>query len=295
MLKIGTRSSLLALWQAEYVRDLLYKNGYPQDDIILEKVISSGDKVQDRYLADIGGKGLFTKELDHALLDNHIDLAVHSLKDVETFLPDGLMIAAILKRESALDVLINFDSIDAIPIGATIGTASVRRQAQLLAKRSDIKVTLLRGNIHRRLEKIQAGDVDGAILAHAGLLRMDLFDETNMRVLSVDEMIPSAGQGALAVMIKKERHDIARLLQPLHDENSALCVLCERALLAALDGSCRTPIGAYCVIENSRLHLTAMLASEDGKKIAIDNIDGDKDNGDHIAHILANKLAAIHH
>ena len=287
MLVIGTRASPLALWQAENVRTQLYHSQSYNNDIILKKIIATGDKILDRYLADIGGKGLFTKELDHALLCDDIDMAVHSLKDVETFLPDGLKIAAITKRDSPWDVLINASSIAAIPYRATVGTASVRRQAQILAKRPDITVTLLRGNIQNRLEKIYRGDVDVGILAHAGLTRMKLFDKKNMSIMSCDDMVPSAGQGALAVIIKKDRNDLEKICATLHDKETANAVLCERALLECLDGSCRTPIGAYCDIINGSYHLTGMLACQDGQKIAIKKVIG---NNTDIAKRLAQDL-----
>ena len=236
----------MALHQTTLVRDRLVA-AHPDlaapGAVEIVTIRTTGDRVQDRRLAEIGGKGLFTKEIDQALIDGHVDLAVHSLKDVETWLPEGLEIACVLARDDPRDVFLsqNAPSLAALPRGACIGTASLRRQAQLLRYRADLRIVPIRGNVNTRMRKLAEGEVDAVVLALCGLQRLDQAEEAT-DILSREIMLPAVGQGALAVECRIGDDKLQRLLTPLHDLGSAACVGAERAMLAALDGSCRTPI-----------------------------------------------------
>jgi len=243
-------------------------------DVFEEHVITTtGDAVQDRALAEIGGKGLFAKEIHEALAAGRIDFAVHSLKDLETTLPPGITLACTLKREDARDVLIlppGHDTPDptdpyaALPIGATIGSASVRRQAQLKNARPDLKFALLRGNVGTRLARIAAGDMAATLLALAGLRRLGLEHRASV-VLSPDQMVPSACQGIVGITVRTADTELLSLLSGIEDPEARAVSLAERAFLAALDGSCRTPIGGYArLLDNGALHLTGLVARADG-------------------------------
>jgi len=266
--RIGTRGSPMALYQAELVRDRLCAT-HPElaaaGALELVPIRTTGDRVQTRLLAEIGGKGLFTKEIEEALLDERIDMAVHSLKDMETVLPAGLAIGVVLKRDDPRDVLVGRTALTlaGLPEGARIGTASLRRRAQLLQMRPDLAIVPIRGNVNTRLAKLDAGEVEALVLALCGLERLgkkDLIGE----ILGIDVMLPAVGQGALAVECRALDDTVRRLLAPLHDEPSAACVLAERSMLAALDGSCRTPIAGLARIDGDRLSLDALLLSPDG-------------------------------
>lgn len=267
---IGTRGSPLARAQAEEVRARLIA-AHPalaaEDAIRTEIIMTSGDRFTDRPLADIGGKGLFTKEIEDALLDGRIDIAVHSMKDMPTVLPDGLVIDCILPREDPRDVLIGegITGVGALPKGARVGTASLRRQAQLLHCRPDLDITMLRGNVQTRLSKVAAGEVDATLLAYAGLRRLSAYDE-RWAVLGVDELLPAVAQGAIGIECRAGDESVAAALAPLNCATSASRVAAERALLAELDGSCRTPIAALAEIDEAgMLHLRALIATPDGK------------------------------
>jgi hydroxymethylbilane synthase len=275
-LKVGTRASPLARAQTANFLELLTKfcpvlRGM---DAFQEHVIhTTGDKVQDRALAEIGGKGLFAKEIHEALAARRIDFAVHSLKDLETALPEGISLACTLKREDARDVLVlplgagPFDPADpyaALALGAVIGSASVRRQAQLQNARPDLKFTLIRGNVGTRLEKVAHGEVGATLLAYAGLRRLGLADRASI-VLSPDQMVPSACQGIVGVTVRTEDTELLSLLSGIEDPEAKAVATAERALLAALDGSCRTPIGGYArLLADGTLHLTGLVARADG-------------------------------
>jgi hydroxymethylbilane synthase len=226
---------------------------------------TSGDRVQDRRLAEIGGKGLFTKEIEEALFAGKIDLAVHSLKDVETWLPDGLEIACVLPRDDPRDAFLSMrlPSLSDLPQGARIGTSSLRRQAQLLRLRPDLRVVPIRGNVNTRLRKLEAGDVDAILLALCGLERLEATGLVT-EILSREIMLPAVGQGALAIECRAGDDALRRRLEPLHDPHSAACVNAERAMLAALDGSCRTPIAALAELDGGRLLLEGLLLKPDG-------------------------------
>jgi hydroxymethylbilane synthase len=267
-LRIGTRGSAMALYQANLVRDRLLAAhpGLAAPGMVeLEVIRTTGDRVQNRLLAEIGGKGLFTKEIEQALIERQVDFAVHSLKDMETFLPAGLEIVCVLPRDDPRDALVTRGdlALRALPAGAKIGTASLRRTAQLLQRRPELVAAPIRGNADTRLGKMAAGEVDGLLLAYAGLQRLGKA-EIASEILSVDTMLPAVGQGALAIEARADDPEIRELLAPLHDRNSAACVTAERAMLAALDGSCQTPIAGLAEIQGEQLHLRALLLAADG-------------------------------
>ncbi len=270
--RLGTRGSPLALAQAHELRARLAA-AHPAlaAEAAVEIVVikTTGDKVQDRTLAEIGGKGLFTKEIEEALLDKRIDAAVHSMKDVPTWLPDGLTIAAILPREDPRDVLLapGAISLAALPKGAVVGTASLRRQAQVLLARPDLKVVPMRGNVGTRLNKVRAGDVNATLLALAGLRRLKLAEgiAADSAVLGVEEMLPAAAQGAIGVEIRAGDARARDLVAALDDAPSSVCVAAERACLEVLDGSCRTPIAALAEVAGDEMRLRALVAMPDGR------------------------------
>ncbi len=284
-LRVGTRGSPLALTQTRMFLELLTRfcpvlhMGVHGQPVFEEHVIrTTGDQVQDRSLAEIGGKGLFSKEIHEALLDGRIDFAVHSLKDLETELPDGIVLACTLKREDARDAMIlgpdchppeAGDPWGVLPAGAVIGTNSLRRQAQLLHARPDLRITLLRGNVQPRIEKVRRGDCTASLLALAGLKRLGLVD-VPMAVLDPETMVPSAGQGIVGITTRRADGALHRLLSGIEDPEARAVSTAERALLARLDGSCRTPIGGYArllpALDGAApvLHLTGLVARPDG-------------------------------
>ena len=268
VLRIGTRGSPLALAQAVLVRDRLAAAHPDLADpaaIAIIVIRTTGDRVQDRPLAEIGGKGLFTKEIEEALLAGAIDLAVHSMKDVATRLPDGLAIPCVLPRADPRDAFLSrrAATLADLPPGAVIGTSSLRRQAQILNRRPDLRVAALRGNLATRMRKLADGECDATLLALAGLQRLGQ-SEVAASVLSVEEMLPAAAQGAIGVQCRRDDAAAARIL-PLDDPAAAACVAAERALLAALDGSCRTPIAALAVIVAGALFLRGLVSTPDGR------------------------------
>ncbi|HEV8678188.1 MAG TPA: hydroxymethylbilane synthase [Stellaceae bacterium] len=278
-IRIGTRGSPLALVQARMVRDGLAAAhadlGGP-DDIQVVPIKTTGDAVQDRKLMEIGGKGLFTKEIEEALLDGRIDCAVHSMKDMPTWLPAGLVIGAMLAREDARDALFakTGKCIAELPRGTTVGTASLRRQAQLLALRPDLRVVPLRGNVETRLRKLAAGEADATLLAVAGLKRLGLLDKA-AAIIDSGEILPAVGQGAIGVEMRADDARLRALLAPLDHRATTLCVTAERACLAELDGSCHTPIAAYAELAAAGgLRLRSLIALPDGTAVHRDERDG---------------------
>jgi hydroxymethylbilane synthase len=263
-LRIGTRGSPMALRQAALVRDRLIA-AHPDLAAEIVTIRTTGDRVQDRRLAEIGGKGLFTKEIEEALFAGRVDLAVHSLKDVETWIPEGLEITCVLPRDDPRDVFLSATapSLAALPKGARVGTSSLRRQAQLLRRRPDLEVVPMRGNVDTRLRKLVAGEVDATVLALCGLQRLGETEHAT-EILPPETMLPAVGQGALAIECRADESWLRSLLEPLHDQGSAACVTAERAMLAALDGSCRTPIAGLAEIEAGRLILEGLLLKPDG-------------------------------
>jgi hydroxymethylbilane synthase len=266
--RIGTRGSPMALRQTALVRDRLVA-AHPDlsaaGAVEIVTIRTTGDRVQDRRLAEIGGKGLFTKEIEEALFAGHIDFAVHSLKDVETWLPEGLEIACVLARDDPRDVFLSGKaaSLAALQEGARVGTASLRRQAQLLLRRPDLTVVPIRGNVNTRLRKLDDGEIDAIVLALCGLERLGEAGRAT-EILSPEVMLPAVGQGALAIECRAGDDASQRLLEPLHDPGSAACVVAERAMLAALDGSCRTPIAGLAELAGDQLLLNGLLLKPDG-------------------------------
>jgi hydroxymethylbilane synthase len=258
----------MALRQTMLVRDQLaaaYPDLAAPGAIEIVTIRTSGDRVQDRLLAEIGGKGLFAKEIEEALSADRIDLAVHSLKDLETWLPDGLAIACVLPRDDPRDVFVSATgaSLAALPGSARVGTASLRRQAQLLRHRSDLVAVPIRGNVDTRLRKLQAGEFDAIVVALCGLERLDLTGRAT-EILPREVMLPAVGQGALAIECRAGNETVRQLVGPLHDPISAACVGAERAMLAALDGSCRTPIAGLAEAADGRLMIEGRLLKPDG-------------------------------
>jgi len=272
LLRIGTRGSRLALAQTREVRDRLIAAdpGLAAPGVVEVVVIkTTGDTVRDRPLAEIGGKGLFTREIDEAMLDGRIDIAVHSVKDVPTWLPDGIVMPCILPREDPRDALIcdKARRLADLPAGAVVGTASLRRQAQVLHRRPDLVVRVLRGNVETRLGRIADGTIDATLLAVAGLKRLGLAAKATA-VVEPDDILPAVGQGAIGVTCRTGDASTAARLAAIHDADSGLRVAAERALLETLDGSCRTPIAGLAIITNSKqLVLRGLLARPDGSRM----------------------------
>jgi hydroxymethylbilane synthase len=268
VVRIGTRGSPLALYQAHHVRDLvLAAHGWPVDRVEIVTMRTSGDRIQDRPLSEVGGKGLFTKELEEGLLAGSIDLAVHSMKDVATELPDRLTIACVLEREDPRDAFISLlaPSFTALPRGAVVGTSSLRRQAQVLRQRPDVTVISFRGNVETRLRKLGEGQAAATFLAMAGLKRLGMTDRVTAAI-ETDDMLPAVAQGAIGIEIRRDDPVLAEILQPLNHAVSAAEVAAERALLARLEGSCRTPIAALARVSGDRLVLRAEVLSPDGSR-----------------------------
>jgi len=266
-LRIGTRGSPLALAQANQVRDRLGA-AHAGLSVAITVIKTTGDRIQDRPLAEAGGKGLFTKEIEEALIERTIDLAVHSMKDVPTRLPPGLTIDCLLPREDPRDVFLSRGpgGLDGLPAGARVGTSSLRRRAMLLHRRPDLQVVEFRGNVETRLRKLEEGTVDATVLALAGLRRLAITPRT-MTVLSADEMLPAVAQGAIGIECREDDAAVRRLLQPLSDPATVTCVAAERALLTVLDGSCRTPIAGLAEIVGDQLWLRGAIVSPDGARL----------------------------
>lgn len=266
--RIGTRGSPLALVQAHAVRDALAQaHGLDPARIVIEVIRTSGDAVQNRLLADLGGKGLFTKEIEEALLAGSIDIAVHSAKDVPTFLPEGLWLSGWLPREDVRDVFISrkAKSLMELRPGAVVGTASLRRQAMVLKRRPDLKVGLLRGNVETRLRKLDEGQADATLLALAGLKRLKL-ESTATQILCIDEFLPAVGQGAIAIESRRDDDRVNALVAAISDSDTQTALDCERSFLALLDGSCKTPIGGHCVVTGERVSFRGQIISPDGRE-----------------------------
>jgi len=267
-LTIGSRGSPLALWQAETVKRVLCE-AHPQlapGQVTIEVIRTSGDRVQDRLLREAGGKGLFTKEIEEALIDGRIDCAVHSTKDMPTELPPGLILAAFLPREDPRDALIGGEaaSIADLPKGTRIGTASLRRQAQLLRLRPDLEIVPLRGNVGTRIDKIKRGEAAATLMALAGLKRLGLEADISA-VLDSEALLPAPAQGAVCIEVREDDADMVELLQPITDRETTMAIAAERAFLAALEGSCRTPIAALAQLDEEGLRFRGRLLSPDGK------------------------------
>ena len=262
-LRIGTRRSPLALAQAEMAADAIRRaNLLEPDAVILVPMLASGDRIQDRPLAEIGGKALWTKELERALIDDVIDIAVHSMKDVETVRPDSYLIAAMLPRADVRDRLIGAGSVDALPHGARIGTSSPRRTAQMLRLRPDLQIVPLRGNVATRLARIAAGEADATLLAAAGLDRLGMAGTGS--AIEVGQILPAASQGAVGIDRLSSRNDLADLLEPVNHAATFTAVMAERAFLEALGGSCHSPVAAFAEVSGDMISLRAQIFNADG-------------------------------
>ena len=290
---IGTRSSKLALWQADYVADCLRRE-YPGLRVEKKLMTTKGDKILDAPLAKIGGKGLFTKELEVDMLQGGIDLAVHSLKDMPTEVPEGLMLAAITKRFDLGDAVVSpqYRTFAALPQGAKVGTSSLRRKAQLLHARPDLRIEDLRGNVNTRLRKLEEEHFDAVILAVAGLKRLG-FGERITDVLPREMCLPAVGQGALAIETRADDKEMQAMLEFLRDENTVRCARAERSFLARVEGGCQVPVGVYATINASdALEVEAVIASLDGKRLYRDMVTGPRREAENLGRILADKLLA---
>ncbi len=290
---IGTRSSELALWQAHFIQAELRK-AYPKLTVVVRHIKTKGDKILDVALSKIGDKGLFTKELESALLSGEIDIAVHSLKDLQTEIPKGLRLAAVTKRHPVEDVLIAKKknmTIDKLPEGATVATGSLRRRSQLKHLRPDVNVVELRGNVPTRIQKFQESDWDAIILARAGVERLKLQKHISS-IIPVDEMLPAVGQGALGIEIRSNDSFVAKVVASLNDEDTFQAVTAERALLKALEGGCQVPIGAYAVKGSNGLYLDGVVGAVDGSVTFRKKIRGAGSKAEQLGKQLARELSA---
>ncbi|MDE0299177.1 MAG: hydroxymethylbilane synthase [Candidatus Poribacteria bacterium] len=288
-IKIGTRGSQLALWQAEYVKKCLHSR-FPHLEISLQIIKTTGDKIQNRSLIGLG-KGVFTREIELALLDGTVDLAVHSMKDLPTKLPDGLCIGALPSRGDPRDVLVSASgsTLEELPERAQIGTTSPRRRAQLSFLRPDLTVVETRGNLDTRLRKLRETDLDGLILAAAGIKRL-VGEETITEYFEVDKMVPAPGQGALGIEIRENDREMRKFLRPINDGDTELAVAAERAVLSGLGGGCQVPIGVYALIKDGDLAIVAMVADYNGKRRVVAEERGAPKQAAHIAERLTASL-----
>ena len=289
-LRIVTRQSPLAMWQAQFVRDRLQET-HPGLAVAIKTVTTVADRFLDKSLAEMGGKGMFVKELEQALLDNEADLAVHSMKDVTVDLPPGLSIPAIMDREDVRDVLISnrYSSLADIPPDAAIGTSSLRRQCQLKAAHPDLVMVDIRGNVGSRLQKLDNGDYDALVLAAAGIKRLDQEDRISS-YLDVEDMLPAIGQGALGIETRADDPQALQLVRPLNHEPTRACVDAERALSRKLYGGCHLPVAAYAEISGDELSMTALVGSPDGSRIVKDRISGTAVQGEELGVKLGARL-----
>ena len=290
IVRIGTRGSKLALAQCTWVKDRV-ETKYPDVTVELVRIKTRGDKILDSPLSEIGGKGLFVKEIEEALLRKDVDLAVHSMKDVPTEFPDDLQISVFPEREDPRDgfVSITHRTLGDLPKGATVGTSSLRRSAQLLSLRPDLNIVSIRGNVDTRLSKLESGDFQAIILAVAGLKRLGFIDKIS-QVLTSDELLPAVGQGALGLETRKNDDKISELFRFMNHRPTELVVRAERAFLETLEGGCQVPIAAYGRIDRDNLILRGMVADLDGSRIIRDEMRGNQDGPEAIGITLARRL-----
>ena len=274
VLKIGTRQSLLALWQSNHIAACLRKQ-YPECEVVLKKIVTKGDRIIDVPLAQIGGKGLFTKEIEEDLLSGEVDLAVHSLKDMPTVLPEGLCLTAITERANVGDAFVSNDyaCFEELPLGAVVGTSSLRRKAQLLAARPDLTIRDLRGNVDTRLRKLDEGLYDAVILAAAGLERLGHGDRIKA-IIPSDVCLPAVGQGALAIECRTDDAEVRQMLDFLNDQPTVYATAAERAFLGLLEGGCQVPIGVHADVNGEQIKIEAIIAALDGSTVLRDTIEG---------------------
>lgn len=289
-LKIATRQSPLALWQAEHIRARLQEL-HPDLTVELVKFVTQGDKILDTPLAKIGGKGLFVKELEAALLDGRADLAVHSMKDVPMALPEGLTLAVICEREDPFDAFVSnqFEKFADLPQGAKVGTSSLRRKSQILKQRPDLQIIDLRGNVGTRLAKLDEGQYDAIILASAGLKRLGL-SERIRHCLTPDISLPAVGQGALGLECRAADQDVLALIQPLLHQETDVCVRAERAFNAYLEGGCQVPIAGYATLQNGKIHIEGRVGSADGQTLLRAELTDEANNAQQLGENLARNL-----
>ena len=287
---IATRKSPLALWQAYHVRDLLL-HYHPELQVELLEMSTKGDKILDTPLAKVGGKGLFVKELELAMLDGRADIAVHSMKDVPMEFPEGLALTTILSREDPRDAFVSnhYAAIQDLPDGAIVGTSSLRRQCQLAAQRPDLLIKDLRGNVGTRLGKLDNGDYDAIILATAGLKRLEMPERIRSHI-SAETLLPAAGQGAVGIETRDSDLALKQLLAPLNDLTTSLCVRAERAMNRRLMGGCQVPIGAYAIQERELLHIDGLVGATDGSVILRQQLSGSVDEPETLGIRLAEGL-----
>jgi len=292
-LRIATRQSRLALWQAEYVADIL-RRAHPGIEIEVIPMSTRGDEVLDRSLAKIGGKGLFIKELEVAMLEDRADIAVHSMKDVPWDMPKGMMIGAILQRADPGDALASaggIDALDALPENARVGTSSLRRQSQMRFIRPDLIIEPVRGNVETRLRKLDEGDFHAVVLAAAGLKRLGLGERITGR-LNYDECLPAVGQGAIGIECRTDKEEVRAALKAVEHENSRRCVDAERSFAATLKASCESPVAAYAEIRENELYLRGMVANPEGTRLMRMELRGSQSDGRRIGNDLARKMLA---
>ena len=289
-LRIATRKSQLALWQAEYVRDVLLQY-HPDLNVELVKMTTEGDRILDTPLAKVGGKGLFVKELETGLLNGDADIAVHSMKDVPIELPEGLHLSVICPREDPRDAFISNDYklFEDLPKGARLGTSSLRRQCQLAAQRPDLNIIDLRGNVNTRLRKLDAGDYDAIILAAAGLKRLGMQDRIT-QTLSPEISLPAIGQGAVGIECRQDDDWVNELLAPLNDRDTAIRVRAERALNHRLHGGCQVPIAGYAELSHGVILLRGLVGTVDGTEIIHGEIAGQPEDAEYLGRVLAEDL-----
>jgi hydroxymethylbilane synthase len=286
LLRLGTRKSKLALWQANFVKEKLEALGCKVEIV---PITTTGDKILDAPLAKIGGKGLFVKEIENALLAGEIDLAVHSLKDVPITIPEGLTLSAITEREEPYDVLIsrNGKKLEELPSGAVVGTSSLRRQVQIKRRRRDLRVEILRGNVDTRLRKLKEGLYDAIVLAHAGVKRMGLSGEISQ---VLEDFIPAVGQGSLAIETRAEDERVINFVKVLNHEESWLRAVCERAFLRELQGGCQVPMGAYAWIEGDRIKIKGFISNLEGERFLEGYEEGGLQEAEEVGKRLAQRL-----
>jgi hydroxymethylbilane synthase len=289
-LRIATRKSPLALWQAHYVSDLLQQH-HPDLKIELVTMVTQGDKILDTPLAKVGGKGLFVKELETGMLEGTADIAVHSMKDVPVEFPPGLHLAVICEREDPRDAFVsnNFKSLEDLPQGARLGTSSLRRQSQIAALRPDLNIIDLRGNVNTRLKKLDNGGYDAIILAAAGLKRLE-FEHRITQFIATDVCLPAIGQGAVGIECRSDDARVNNLIAPLNDSKTRIRVLAERAMNARLQGGCQVPIAGYAELDRGIILLRGLVAQTDGKKVIRGEIAGPPENAEELGTVLAEDL-----
>ena len=289
-IRIGTRGSKLAIVQCEWVRDRIREHN-PSAEVELVRIKTKGDKILDSPLSKIGGKGLFVKEIEEALLEKRIDLAVHSMKDVPAELPEGLTLAAFPERENPHDVLVSIDDVplNGLSRGARVGTSSLRRAAQVLHQRPDLEIVPLRGNVDTRLKKLHRGDFDAVILAAAGMTRLGLKDEIS-HIMTTREILPAIGQGALGLEIRSDDRAVIDLLSPMNHPPTEVAVRAERAFLKRLEGGCQVPIAGFARLNGDELFLEGMVAELDGSVLLRDEIRGNGEKAEEMGAGLAERL-----